>query len=298
MASTETVSARFKGLDTWPDEAILTAFSDVQETAVAAVRAAQPAIAGAAESIAARSGDAGRLIYTGAGSSGVIAGLDGIELGGTFSWPDDRLAFVLANSSVTSGIVGGPEDDVALAQSMMADLRLRPEDSVIAVAASGTTPFTLAAIDAARNAGSLTVGIANNRSAPLLARVDYPILLETGAEVIAGSTRMGAGTAQKAALNMLSSLTMIRLGHIHDGMMVNLRIENAKLRQRAVGTIMHIAGCSEREAVEALGRTDDRIKPAVLVARGVALPDADRLLAARRGNLRAALADLEQTGAT
>jgi N-acetylmuramic acid 6-phosphate etherase len=292
MATTETVSARYKGLDTWTDEAILTAFTDIQGAAIAAVRVAQPAIAEAAEAVAARSGAAGRLIYTGAGSSGVIAGLDGIELGGTFSWPDDRLAFVLANSSVTSGIVGGPEDDVALATSMMAALRLRPEDSIIAVAASGTTPFTLTTVDIGRKAGALTVGIANNRAAPLLTRVDFPILLETGAEVIAGSTRMGAGTAQKAALNMLSSLTMIRLGHIHDGMMVNLRIENAKLRKRAVGIIMQIAGCSEKEAVEALGRAGDRIKPAVLVARGVTPSDAEKLLGAGKGNLRTALIGL------
>ena len=291
MATTETISALYEGLDVWPDEAILAAFSAGQERAISAVRAAHGAIAAAARAIARRSGEHGRLIYIGAGSSGIIAALDGVELGGTFGWPDDRVAFVLANgTTLEPGLGGELEDDVARARGEMARLAPEATDSIIAVAASGTTPFTLAAVEAARTAGALTVGIANNGAAPLLAGVDFPILLDTGAEVIVGSTRMNAGTAQKAALNMLSSLTMIHLGAIYDGMMVNLRVENAKLRRRAVGTLMHIAGCGEPEAQRALAGCADRIKPAAMVARGgVAPAEAERLLAAARGNLRTAL---------
>jgi N-acetylmuramic acid 6-phosphate etherase len=291
MASTETISPLSEGLDNWPDEAILTAFSDGQERAIAAVRKAHASIADAARAIATRSGERGRLIYVGAGSSGVIAALDGIELGGTFGWPDDRVVFVLANgTTLEPGLAGGAEDDIARARAEMAALRPTSSDSIIAVAASGATPFTLAATDVAREAGALTIGIANNRNAPLLAAVDFPIFLDTGAEVIVGSTRMNAGTAQKAALNMLSSLTMIHLGAIYDGMMVNLRAENAKLRRRAVATVMNIAGCSEAEAGRALDTASGRIKAAALIARGIVPAEAERLLAASKGNLRTALA--------
>jgi N-acetylmuramic acid 6-phosphate etherase len=293
MATTETISPHYEGLDGWPDEAILAAFSDGQERAVAAVRAAHPSIAAAARAIATRSGENGRLIYVGAGSSGVIAALDGIELGGTFGWPDDRVAFVLANGPcLEPGLAGGAEDDVGRACAEMAVAKPQPTDSIIAVAASGATPFTLAATNVARAAGALTIGIANNRSAPLLASVDIPIFLDTGAEVIVGSTRMNAGTAQKATLNMLSSLIMIHLGHVYEGMMVDLRVENAKLRRRAIATVMHIAGCQQGDAERALDLCGGRIKPAALVVRGVAPAEADRLLAATKGNLRAAFAKL------
>ena len=277
MASTETISPRSEGLDSWSDEAILAAFSDGQERAIAAVRSAHASIAAAARAIATRSGERGRLIYVGAGSSGVIAALDGIELGGTFGWPDDRVVFVLANgTTLEPGLAGGAEDDIVRARAEMTTLKPTASDSIIAVAASGATPFTLAATDVAREAGALTIGIANNRNAPLLAAVDFPIFLDTGAEVIVGSTRMNAGTAQKATLNMLSSLTMIHLGAIYDGMMVNLRAENTKLRRRAVATVSNIARCGENEAERALELADGHIKAAALIARGIEPAEADK----------------------
>jgi N-acetylmuramic acid 6-phosphate etherase len=291
MAATETISARYEGLDAWPDEAILRAFSDGQENAIAAVRGAHAAIAAAARAIAARSGVHGRLIYVGAGSSGLIAALDGTELGGTFGWPDDRVIFLLANgTTLTPGLAGGLEDDAVAADAAMRALNPRRDDTLIAVAASGATPFTLAAVEAARAAGALVVGIANNRAAPLLAAADMPVFLDTGAEVIVGSTRMNAGTAQKAALNMLSTLTMMHLGRIHDGLMVNLRVENSKLRKRALATVAHIAGCDDSVASRALDAAGNEIKPAVLIALGVAPSAAEQLLAETGGNLRSALA--------
>ncbi|MBN9010231.1 MAG: N-acetylmuramic acid 6-phosphate etherase, partial [Rhizobiales bacterium] len=154
-------------------------------------------------------------------------------------------------------------------------------------------PFTLAATAAAREAGALTVGLANNATAPLLARVDVPVLIGTGPEVISGSTRMGAGTAQKAALGILSTMIMTRLGRIHDGLMVDLRIDNDKLRRRATGIVMHIAGCDEAAAVAALAAAGDHVKSAVLVARGATPEQARRLLTAAADNLRSALALLE-----
>ena len=173
-------------------------------------------------------------------------------------------------------------------------LALEPQavDAVIGVAASGTTRFTLAAISAARNAGALTIGLANNRDAPLLAEVDVPVFLDSGPEIIVGSTRMGAGTAQKAALGLISSLAMIRLGHIYDGLMVNLRIDNAKLRKRALTTLATITGAGEAEAEAALDRAGGKVKAAALLLRGLDLAEAERTLNAAHGNLRTALASL------
>ncbi len=294
MSNTESLSQHYRGLDAWDDAAILAAFAEGQKRAVSAVERASNAIAAAAHAIVARLGDDGRLIYVGAGTSGLLAALDGMELAGTFDWPEARTVFVLASGTeLKPGMTGGSEDDGALAEAEIARLRLRPADVVIAVAASGSTPFTLAAVDAARTAGALTVGLANNPDAPLLARVDQPVLLDSGVEVIAGSTRMGAGTAQKAALGLLSSLVMIRLGRVHDGHMVSLRIDNAKLHKRAVAMLADITRVDERAASKALDACGGHIKQAALVARGLEPAEAARLLAETHGNLRAAMARLD-----
>ena len=289
------MSQRYRGLDEWSDEEILDAFWEGQARAVAEVRPALPSIAAAARAIAGRVEPDGRLVYVGAGSSGRQAALDGMELGATFSWPDERVALVLAEGPrLELGYLGRFEDDEDDARTRIRDLALRPNDVLIAVAASGRTPFTRAAAETAREAGALVVAIANNSEAPLLALAHVPILLETGAEVISGSTRMNAGTAHKAALGLLSSLAMTRLGHVHDGLMVSMRFENAKLRQRAAEIVAEIAGCSEEDAARALETCGGSIKAASLVMRGADPREAERLLAEARGNLRAALARLER----
>lgn len=293
MRQTEAMSARYRGLDEWSDEDILDAFWEGQARAIAALRPALPSIAAAARKIAARIEPDGRLVYAGAGSSGRQAALDGMELGATFSWPDARVALVLAEGlKLELGSVGRFEDDEADARAKIGALALGPKDVLIAVAASGRTPFTRAAAEAAHAAGALVVAIANNSEAPLLQLADVAILLETGAEVISGSTRMNAGTAHKAALGLLSSLTMTRLGHVHDGLMVSMRFENAKLRQRAAEIVGEIAGCSEDDAARALETCGGSIKAAALVMRGAEPAEAERLLARCGGNLRAALARL------
>ena len=165
-------------------------------------------------------------------------------------------------------------------------------DVVIAVAASGSTAFTLAAARAARRGGALTIGIANNPDTPLLDESDHPILLDSGAEVINGSTRMGAGTAEKAALNLLTTLAMIRLGHVYDGLMVGLRVENAKLRERAIAMLVEITGCPPEAAAETLARSADSVKAAALRLKGARPEEADRLLDKAGGNLRIALGSL------
>lgn len=293
MSTTETISQHYRGLDAWDDAAILAAFVDGQERAIAAVSRARGAIATAAQAVVHRLGDTGRLIYIGAGSSGLLAALDGMELAGTFDWPEKRTVFVLAQgTALKPGMKGGSEDDAAAARAEIARLAPTAADVAIAVAASGSTPFTLAAVEAARKAGALTVGLANNASAPLLAQVDQPVLLDSGVEVIAGSTRMGAGTAQKAALGLLSSLIMIRLGRVHDGHMVDLRVDNAKLHKRAVTMLVDITHVDERQAASALDACGGHVKQAALVAKGLAPEEAARVLAETHGNLRAAMARL------
>ena len=293
MARTELISPRYRGLDAWSDEDILDAFWEGQARAIAALRPALPAIAAAARAIAERIEPDGRLIYTGAGTSGRQAALDGIELGSTFGWPNERVVFLLAEGPVlVPGAAGGHEDDVHHARGSLAKLNLGRSDVLIAVAASGTTPFTCAAAETAATAGALVIGFANNAEAPLFRHADYRILLDTGPEIISGSTRMNAGTAQKAALGLLSSLTMTRLGHVHDGLMVSLRAENIKLRQRAAGIVAEIAGCPREEAGRALEATGGRVKPATLIACGADHRQAERLLAEAKGNLRLALGRL------
>ncbi|MEA2782408.1 MAG: N-acetylmuramic acid 6-phosphate etherase [Rhodospirillaceae bacterium] len=297
MTKTEAISQRYRGLDIWADEEILEALWEGQARAIAAVRPAMPAIAGAARAIAQRLGVDGRIIYAGAGSSGGLAALDGMELGPTFGWPNERVVLIVAGGeALKPGAHGNAEDDAAEAERRMAALKPGAADVLIVVAASGSTRFSLAAVEAARRAGSLTVGLANNPGAPLLSLVDYPILLDSGAEVISGSTRMNAGTAQKAALNLLSTLAMIRLGHVYDGLMVNLRVENAKLHERAVGMLTDITGCRREAAAHSLEQCGGHVKSAALVLNGAAPAEASHLLAQAGGDLRRALIKLAARG--
>ncbi len=294
MASgTETWIPRYSGLDTWSDQAILDAFWEGQARAIASLRAALPAIATAAQGLAERLNQGGRLIYCGAGASGFLAAGDAMEIGPTFGWPDERIVVLLAGGvEMKPGMKGDVEDHDDRGRAEAQALNLTRHDAMIGVAASGTTRYTLAVLETGKKAGALTIAIANNPGAPMLGLADCPILLETGAEIISGSTRMNAGTAQKATLGLLSSLTMIRLHRIYDGMMVDMRVQNAKLRDRAVGMLVNITGCDKAEAVDALKRSGDRIKPAALILNGVEPKEADRILETTGGDLRAALGQL------
>jgi N-acetylmuramic acid 6-phosphate etherase len=265
-----------------------------QAAAAAAVEPEAEAIAAAADAAAARLADgSGRLVHVGAGTSGRLAVQDGVELGPTYDWPESRWAFALAGGAealLTS--VEGAEDDEGAGEAAMRGLGLGTADVVIGVAASGRTPFTVAAVRAAAAAGALTVGIAGNAGTPLLAAAAHPILIETGAEVLAGSTRMKAGTAQKIALNLLSTAIMLRLGRIHAGLMVAMRATNRKLRVRAAAMVGEIAGVGAAEAQAALERAAGDIRTAVLLAKGLDQTAAEDALRAADGNLRSALAAL------
>ena len=240
---TERSCPRFSGIDTWEPRDALDAMIEAQLAAVAAVRAARGAIADAVAAMEARLGERGRLIYAGAGTSGRLAVQDGAELMPTFNWPPERLLlFIAGGREALLQAVEGAEDEMAKAAELVERHVVGPSDALIAVAASGTTPFTLACLREAKRRGALTIGIANNRGTPVLDEADQPIFLDTGPEPIAGSTRMNAGTAQRIALNLLSSLLMIRLGRVYKGLMVDVQASNAKLARRREAIVRDLTG--------------------------------------------------------
>lgn len=289
--STEIIDRRYTGLDTWEPEAILGALLEGQKRALDAVDGAIPALARAADLAASRLASGGRLVYLGAGSPALIALGDALEIPGTYGVPRARIVMLFAGGEQIFRDLTGVDEDIAeLAVHDVAAAGIGAADCVLAISASGSTPYTVAGLAAARAAGAATVGIASNRGAPLFADADVEILLETGAEVISGSTRMGAGTAQKAALNMLSTLIGVRLGHVYDGLMVNVKADNEKLRGRAARIVARITGADTARAIEALTLSDGVVKPAILIAAGATTRDAaERLLGETRGNVRTAL---------
>lgn len=291
LPATEAISARHDALDAWDVPTILSSLWEGQLAAVAALGPALPALGRAVEAAATRLAAGGRLAYAGAGTSGRIAVQDAVELVPTFDWPQDRLVLLMAGGDAALlQSVENAEDRADLAAAAVADHALGPNDVLLGVAASGTTPFTVAAVRTARSRGALTIGIANSAGTPLLDAAEVPVAIETGAEAIAGSTRMKAGTAQKAALNLFSSAVMVRLGHVYRGQMVDMQARNAKLRARAVRMLRALTGCAEAEAQAALERADGKVKLAVLIVRGMPPAAGQTLLARHAGNLRAALA--------
>lgn len=259
--------------------------------AIASVAAASGELRTAALRLAAIWRAGGRLIYAGAGSSGLAAAEDAAELPGTFGLDESRIAIVLPGGTTEPfRIDGAAEDDAAAGERAMTGLGDLSRDAVIVVSASGSTPFTVAAAAEARRRGAFVIGIAHRPGSPLLIGADASILLETGEEALRGSTRLAAGAAQKAALGMLSSLMGFELGHIHQGLMVNLKADNAKLRERARGIVATIAGVSDAKAEAALREASGEVKPAILIARGIAsMNEAVTWLAAAEGRIDEAL---------
>lgn len=291
--STESVDPRFVDLDRWPSERAVEAMLEGQLAAVAAIHSQVRAIADAADAAGTRLRGGGRLVYVGAGTSGRIAVQDGVELFPTYNWPHERLVFLMAGGlDALTKSAERAEDDAAGGRAGIAAAAIGRADVVIGVAASGRTPFTVAAVEAARAAGALTIGIANNADTPLLAAAKHAIAIVTGSEIVAGSTRMKAGTAQKAVLNMLSTTTMLRVGLVYRGMMVNMRVSNDKLRARGRDMIRDIAGVSEEAAGNALELGRLEIKRGVLIAMGADPDQASHLLAQSHDNLHDAVTAL------
>ncbi len=272
--STEVSHPSSAGLHLAPAAEVLSRLLSAQSAALEAVRPALPALEQAAEAAAAALKAGGKMAYAGAGAAGLMALADCLELMGTFGISPDRTPMLFAGGAdALLKMTGAVEDDPALADADFARAEIAPGDTVICVSASGSTPYTVTVAEAARNAGARVIGLANVPGSALLAASDIPILMETGPEVVAGSTRMGAATAQKVALNLLSVLVGIRLGHVHDGYMINVIADNAKLIDRARRIVETIAEVTPQAAAKALSQTGGAVKPAILIARG-ATPDA------------------------
>jgi N-acetylmuramic acid 6-phosphate etherase len=259
--------------------------------AIEAVAAARGDIRAAALRLAAIWRAGGRLVYAGAGSSGLAAAQDAAELPGTFGLDESRIGIVLSGGTAEPfRIDAAAEDGAAAGEQAMAAFGDLASDAVVAVSASGSTPFTVAAAAEAHRRGAFVIAIAHRPGSPLLSGANAPIFLDSGEETLRGSTRLAAGTAQKAALGMLSSLMGFELGHIHRGLMVNLKSDNAKLRDRALGIVAMIAGVSEAIAEAALREAGGEVKPAILIARGVvSMSEATAWLAATEGRIDDAL---------
>ena len=288
-ATTEQLHPEASGLDQRPLGDVAMLLIEAQVAAASSVRSASSQIAGGAEAMAQTLAAGGVLYFVAAGSSGLMAAADAQELGGTFSISPQQLRILMAGG-LPSGVEmpGATEDEVDGLEEELA--RLEAKDTVIAVSASGTTPYTLRAVEIARAAGAGIIGIANNPGSALLEASDFPIVLPTPPELLSGSTRLGAGTAQKIALNTLSTAMAVALGHVHDGMMVNLRADNAKLRGRAAKIVSRIAMVNEPSAKEALEVSGGDVKLATLIAsQSVSLQEAKSRLRAANGKLRAAL---------
>lgn len=288
---TEQVHPDFANLDTLSTVELVNAFADDQLNAVQAVRKAAPAIAAAVADAAPRLERGGRLVYAGAGTSGRLGVLDATELTPTFSWPAERAVPLIAGGEkAIRQAVEGAEDDATAGSEDVQAAGVGPQDILIGIAASGTTPYVLGALRAGRAAGALTIALANNPGAPLLDAADHGILLDTGPEIISGSTRLKAGTAQKIALNTLSSALMVRLGKVYGNLMVDVRATNKKLEGRAVRLVQYATGTSEQEAAQALALAQGSVKTAVVMLKlGLDEAEASAKLRATGGHARAAL---------
>ena len=280
-----------RGLDERQPVDALKVLADGQKAAAAVVDAALADIAAASRLAADALLSGGRLIYAGAGSSGLMARADALELPGTYGIPHDRIVILLAGGAASLvDLAGGYEDDRDLAVGDAVAAGIGPKDCVISVSASGSTPYALAIAAYAKEKGARVVAMANNPGAALFEGADVSILLQTPPEVISGSTRMGAGTAQKIAFNMFSTLTGIHLGHVHDGHMVNLKADNIKLKARACRIVSDISGVGIDEAERLLSRSEGSVKTAVLLAAGAEDAGAAKAALDRSGqSLRRAL---------
>lgn len=293
--ATEQTNAASADLDLKSPLEIVRIINNEDAKVAAAVKRALPQIAEAVTVIAKALHRGGRLIYIGTGTSGRIAALDAVECGPTFNVDPERVQFVIAGGLRALGAaVESNEDSSEMGERAIAERRPGKKDVVVGIAASGRTPFTIAAISYARRHGAKTVAVTCNRNSALGKAAQIDIVAEVGPEVISGSTRMKAGTAQKMILNMLSSAAMTRLGYVYGNLMVNVRLNNEKLIERGI-TILERTSGSDREGAErALRASKNNVPVALLMLQsGCVRTLAERALKRSSGNVRRAITDLQ-----
>jgi N-acetylmuramic acid 6-phosphate etherase len=271
LLPTEQVRPGLEDLDTRPVEDVVGELLAAEAGVAAVLNAARADLAAAAAAIAERLGSGGRLVYVGAGTPGRIAALDAVECGPTFGVPDGTVVAMVAGGEQAVGrALEEAEDDVAAARANLSGLQLSRRDVVVGITASGRTPFVVEALAVARSAGAVTIAVTNNAGAPVARAVDHRIELLTGPEVVGGSTRLTAGTAQKIALNVLSTAAMIRGGRTYGAWMVGVQATNDKLRRRAARIVQEITGVTASEATDALEAAASETAVAlVMLLRGV-----------------------------
>ncbi|POX50451.1 N-acetylmuramic acid 6-phosphate etherase [Streptomyces sp. Ru72] len=289
--TTEAFRPELAEIDRLPTLEIAKLMNGEDATVPSAVAARLPEIAAAIDAIAERMARGGRLVYAGAGTAGRLGVLDASECPPTFDTDPSQVVGLIAGgpgAMVTS--VEGAEDSRELAAKDLDALELTESDTVVGVSASGRTPYAVGAVEHARARGALTVGLSCNADSALAAAADHGIEIVVGPELLTGSTRLKAGTAQKLVLNMLSTITMIRLGKTYGNLMVDVRASNDKLRARSHRIVALATGASDEEIERALAATGGEVKHAILTILGrVDGPTAKRLLAQSGGHLRAAL---------
>ena len=290
--TTEAFRPELADIDRLPTLDIARLMNGEDATVAGAVAERLPQIAAAIDAVAERMSRGGRLVYAGAGTAGRLGILDASECPPTFNTDPSRVVGLIAggpDAVVTS--VEGAEDSRDLARADLETLAPTPDDTVVGISASGRTPYAIGAVEHARASGCLTIGLACNPGSPLAAAADHGIEIVVGPELLTGSTRLKSGTAQKLVLNMLSTITMIRLGKTYGNLMVDVRASNDKLRARSHRIVALATGAGDKEIEEALAATDGEVKNAILtLLAGVDGPTAARLLAESDGHLRAALA--------
>ncbi|MFI6111156.1 N-acetylmuramic acid 6-phosphate etherase [Kitasatospora sp. NPDC051164] len=288
---TEAIRPDWAALDELPTAELLRLMNAEDRTVAAAVGGQLERIAAVVDAVAARMARGGRLVYAGAGTAGRLGVLDAAECPPTFGTdPALVVGLIAGGRTAVTEAAEGAEDRPDLAEADVAVLALTPADTLVGVSASGRTPYAVAAVRAARATGALTVGLACNRGSALAAAAELAVEVEVGPEVLAGSTRLKAGTAQKLVLNMLSTAVMVRLGRTYGNLMVDVRATNSKLRERARRIVAEATGADDQSIRRALTATDGRAKDAILLLLAdIDAPAATRLLTAANGRLREAL---------
>ena len=292
--TTEQENTLTRDIDKLPTLEALQLINREDAQVAAAVAAELPDIARAVEMIVAALETGGRLFYVGAGTSGRLGMLDAAECVPTFSAPPELVQGLIAGGAEAMlRSIEGAEDDLAAGAPDLRARQLSSADVVCGIAASGRTPYTIGALDYARSIGARSISIACNRDSPMAARADVIISVDVGPEVIAGSTRLKAGTAQKMILNMLSTASMIGLGKVYGNLMVDVKVTNAKLLRRAVGLVMRLTSLDEAAARQLLEAAKREVKTAVVMQqRSVNYARARQLLAENNGMLRGVVGDL------
>jgi N-acetylmuramic acid 6-phosphate etherase len=291
LLPTEQVRPGLEDLDTRPVDDVVGELLAAEAGVAAALDAARAELAVAAAAIAERLGQGGRLVYVGAGTPGRIAALDAVECGPTFGVPDGTVVAVVAGGVKAAGrALEEAEDDAEAARESLSKLRLSDRDVVVGLTASGRTPFVVEALAVARTAGACTIAVTNNAGTPVGRDADHRVELLTGPEVVGGSTRLTAGTAQKIALNVLSTAAMIHRGRTYGAWMVGVQAGNDKLRRRAARIVQEITGVTADRAADALdAASGDTAVALVMLVRGDDPPAARVRLQAAGGHVRKAL---------